>query len=458
MSVTAATGFVVNTGALTVITTSLPGASQFSPYSEPLEASGGDGTYAWTQTGGQLPPGMSLTPQGNLIGTPSVGGAFSFEAKVSSGGGTASASLSISVTPADLPLTIVDQDLPTAEFSRAYAANLIAVGGKPPYVWRVKIDSRLPVGLALSTEGQLEGRASESGEFPFSVEMTDGAGTKVSKDLRIRVVTPSSMHIGTSRLATGFLKKEYLQNLVAVGGKAPYDWSVVKFQQLAEHLSSTDQPGKAVTAIPPEFGIKVEEDPSGQDMLRGTPTRAGLFAITLRVQDSAGNEDITTLPISITYDEALAITTTSLPDAFVGHPYSAKLSHNGGTALVDPQFSVPCVKQVQNNLEDFSCTLVDPTQGIPGGLFLGADGQISGQATPPVGSVNDRSGNLQPMVFSFLVKVTDGSGRSDVRGLSIKVRGNYDLEKTGCSGTAMAPSLAALLVAAGLGLRMRRRR
>ncbi|MHB8872720.1 MAG: CARDB domain-containing protein [Myxococcaceae bacterium] len=450
---TAATGFILNTGALAIVTTTLPGAAQFSPYGLRLQATGGDGQYAWTLPAGQLPAGLALNPSGDLTGTPSVAGTFSFDAKVASGGAEVTASFTLAVTGANLPLTIVPQELPVAEFSRTYLANLVAIGGKPPYVWTIKAESRLPVGLALATDGHLEGRATDAGEFPFSVDLTDSAGTKVSADLRIRVVTPSSMHIATTRLMTGYLKKEYLQPLQAVGGRAPYAWSVVKFQQLA--LNPTDQPGKAETAIPDGYGIKVEQDPSGQYVLRGAPNRAGLAALTLRVQDANGAEDITTLPLTISYEEALAITTVALPDAFVSHSYIAKLSHNGGAQVQGIQYSVPCVMQVGADLEAYGCAASDPMQTTPPGLLLGADGQVTGT---PLALPASKDGTVSAVTYSFLVKVTDSQGREDVRGLSIRVHPDYVEEKSGCSGAPLAPSLGALLAAALLALRVRRRR
>jgi hypothetical protein len=256
-------------------------------------------------------------------------------------------------------------------------------------------------------------------------------------------------------LATGDLKKEYLQALQAVGGKPPYSWSVVKFQQLAEN--PTEQPGKPEAQIPDTFGIKAEPDPSGQYMLRGAPTQAGLYALTLRVQDSASvpAEDRTTLLLALSYQEALAITTTALPDAFVGHDYLARLSHNGGAQAEGIQFSVPCVMQVADTLEDYGCAPVDPSQALPPGLSLNAEGQLSGVPTAPaVGP----GGKETPVVYSFLVKVIDAHRRQDVRGLSIRVRPDYDKASTGCSSIPLAPSLAALAGGVLLALRGRTRR
>ena len=95
----------------------------------------------------------------------------------------------------------------------------------------------------------------------------------------------------------------------------------------------------------------------------------------------------------------------------------------------------------------FTCAAVDPKQSIPPGLVLEADGTIKGTPTGEPGN------------YAFLVKVSDDTGRQDVRSLSIKVRPDWKLEKTGgCSGTGLDPAGLSVLLAAGLALRLRRRR
>lgn len=449
----ATTGVVVSTGALTILSTTLPEATQYAPYGQPLVAAGGDGSYSWTLNAGQLPSGVSLASNGTLSGTPSEAGSFGFEAKVTSGAASATASFSLTVGGANIPLAVVDQELPAAELGRGYSAKLVAVGGRPPYVWKLAADTRLPVGLALASDGTIEGRASESGEIPFRIEATDQTGTTAAKDLSLLVVSPSRLQFGTTKLATAYLGKDYLQPLQAIGGKPPYDWAVVKFQQLAEN--PTEEPGDPSNTLPPEMGLALDEDASGKDLIRGVPAKAGLFAVTLRILDAAGSEDLTTLPLRVSYEEALAITTTTLPDAFVGQAYAARLSHNGGAKATDVVFLLPCVKQAEPNLTDFSCISDEPTQSLPKGLTLSGNGELSGVAEMPAGVRNGPDGKPPPVVFSFLVKVTDGSGRQDVRGLSIRVRSD-DVRSSGCSGAGFEPSLLALAVVSFLILRRRK--
>ena len=54
--------------ALAITTTSLPGGTLSTPYSETLTAIGGYGTYTWNQVGGNLPPGFTLSSNGVISG------------------------------------------------------------------------------------------------------------------------------------------------------------------------------------------------------------------------------------------------------------------------------------------------------------------------------------------------------------------------------------------------------
>ncbi len=437
----AAAGTVVSTGALTVLTNSLPAATQYAPFGLRLRATGGSGAVTWAVSAGALPAGMSLSADGTLSGAPARTGAFAFEVTASSGAATATQMLSMMVGAGSLPLVIVDQDLPGAEFGRAYSASLIAVGGKPPYQWALRPNAVLPDGLALSGDGFLEGRATESGEKVFEVEVTDAANAKVARELKVRVVNPTTLSIGTTALVRGVLRQSYLQRLVVVGGRAPYQWSVTRFQQLPQN--PTESPGAAQMGLPENFGLTIQ-DGVNEDFLSGTPKQAGLFSLTLKVVDGAGTEDSVSVTLLVGYVEALAITTTILPDAFVNQSYAVKLSHNGGRDAV-VTYTLPCIRQA-TRADQFDCVATDPTQTLPIGLSMGSDGSILGIP------------NAEPGTYTFLVKVADEGGRQDVRGMSIRLQPDFAASQSngGCSSGAGLSS-AAFGVLAGLFL-MRRRR
>jgi hypothetical protein len=450
---TAPGSLLISTGTLAVITQQLPATSQLAPYGVKLEAVGGDGVHRWSLAAGQLPPGLTLSEEGLLSGSASTAGAFSMEVKVSSIGIDTTAPLSLTVTPANLTLTVVDQELPSAEFSRRYQAKLIAVGGRPPYVWRLAEGSNLPGGLALASDGQLEGRAGQGGDHVFTVELSDAAGARSSRELALKVTPPTSLRISFPRLAGGVLRTEYVQPLEAAGGRAPFAWSVVRFQPL--DVLPTDPVSKEAAALPDGFGIKVVKDPStGRDLLQGVPQKVGRFALTLRVVDTGGAEDFATFSLEVRYEQALAITTLALPDAFVNQSYVAALSHNGGETL-EAEFSLPCVQQANGEGKASRCIELGPTQVLPPGLSLSATGQLAGIPVLPAGVIPRADGQFTPVVYSFLVRVSDPSGRQDVRGLSVKVRPLLDAPASGCS--SVGGPAAAALAALGLLVASRRR-
>lgn len=424
----------VSTGSVAISAAPLPSATQFSPYGLRLVATGGSGTYAWQLTGGALPPGLSLSAAGDLAGAPSSVGTFTFDVTVTSGPTTDTRSLSIGVVAGGLPLAVVPQSLTAAEAGRVYKTPLVAVGGKPPYAWAL-VDaeaSPLPVGIGLSTDGLLEGRAQAQGDYAFTVRVTDSDGATADGALSLSVVTPVSLSVGTVAMKPATLGAAYLQPLVAVGGLAPYTWSVVRFQKLAE--LPTDVPGAALTeradidAALTALGLEVD-DRVASDYFSGTPVEAGLFLLTFEVEDSSGTSaaqsitDTANVLLRVAYRDGLAITTTALPDAFVNQPYQVKLSHNGGVAAEGISFSVACVQQVVRPGE-FKCADTDVLQQLPAGLTLATDGTISGSTT------------AEPGVYTFLVKVVDQASRQDVRASAIRVQPDFATQsKSGCSTT-----------------------
>src|SRR4051794_4848264 len=65
-----------------VATKAVPNASLGLPYAVTLDATGGAGTYAWTIASGSLPPGVALSSEGELAGTPTAAGQFPFTLQV----------------------------------------------------------------------------------------------------------------------------------------------------------------------------------------------------------------------------------------------------------------------------------------------------------------------------------------------------------------------------------------
>lgn len=68
---------------LTISPTSLVSGTVATAYSTALSASGGTAPYQFAMTGGTVPPGLTFSANGDLSGTPSAAGSFSFTVNVS---------------------------------------------------------------------------------------------------------------------------------------------------------------------------------------------------------------------------------------------------------------------------------------------------------------------------------------------------------------------------------------
>jgi hypothetical protein len=86
--------------------------------------------------------------------------------------------------------------LPSATQFSAYQATLSAVGGKPPYRWRLAPGSSLPSGLSLSTGGIISGTLPLSvgvGSYTFTVQATDASFKRTASST---MTLPVGFYIG----------------------------------------------------------------------------------------------------------------------------------------------------------------------------------------------------------------------------------------------------------------------
>jgi Putative Ig domain len=68
----------IGPGTLVITTAFLPNATVGNPYDVFLTATGGVPPYMWTITAGALPTGLTLSPEGEISGTPTTAGVFDF--------------------------------------------------------------------------------------------------------------------------------------------------------------------------------------------------------------------------------------------------------------------------------------------------------------------------------------------------------------------------------------------
>ena len=177
--VTDASGATVNAtftlNVLGVSTTTLPGATIGSAYSQSLAAVGGNGTLNWSVKGTNLPPpGLTLDSLGQISGTPTTAGPFPFVVQVTDSTTKLSATQALSITVAPVA-TIAPATLPNGTVNIPYTSTTLTVPGVAISNWAVTTNT-LPAGLNLNAStGVISGTPTAAGSSTFTISATPGS-------------------------------------------------------------------------------------------------------------------------------------------------------------------------------------------------------------------------------------------------------------------------------------------
>ena len=181
--------------------------------------------------------------------------------------------------------------------------------------------------------------------------------------------SPAALQITTASLPKGQIQAAYQTSLAAIGGTAPYTWSL-SFGSLPAGLSINGSSGA----------------------ISGSPTQSGNTSFSVQVQDASTPVLTATKTMSLTVSPVssiLQITTASLPAGQVGTNYQIVLAGTGGTT--------PYTWSVGSG-------------SLPAGLSLSTAGTISGTPTT-VGST------------SFEIRITDTNAKTAMGNFTIGVTG-----------------------------------
>lgn len=278
--------------------------------------------------------------------------------------------------PASLPIGVV---------GTAYSATLTATGGTPPYSWSVT--PPLPAKLTFTPGGStatISGtpQAGTIGATNHTFSVTDSASPTPQTGTRSYLLTiaPPGLAIATSSLPNGTVTLPYNATVTASGGTPPYSWSIVGGLTPAPGLSLSS--GGAIT---------------------GTPTDAGTFTQTYRVQDSKGDAITKILTLSVS---DLKITTTALPPGTCDNPYNTG-SPDFGTVTLSATGGLPPYTWTVFSDK----TLSTPNEPAPGVRMEEQSGQIIG--------ILESSHFQESHTRTYRVK--DSNDKTDLRDLTISV-------------------------------------
>lgn len=151
------------------------------------------GPLQWKVAAGAIPTGMSGPnfqgqTAGNLIGTPTLEGTYTFMLRATDGTGATDAELFTITVTAPRPLTITTPGTqPAGTVGQSYCCvRLAADGGVPGYAWTLR-SGTLPPGLQLS-RGVIGGTPTTRGTFSFTMRATDSRATTADRTFSIAIL------------------------------------------------------------------------------------------------------------------------------------------------------------------------------------------------------------------------------------------------------------------------------
>lgn len=282
-----------------------------APYSLSISGQGSSAIASWSVSGGQLPPGLSLSVSqfnlnvANISGTPTQTGSYTFTVQAQDYTIPQTATMDVTIV-VDTHLAITKSTLKNGGQNQVYSDSFTAVNGTPPLQW--SISGNFPPGLSLDpASGQVTGTPTGFGGFAYSISVGDSSSPVQTDSAQgILNIAQQLQIVGT--LPPAYIGVPYDSSLVAIGGTYPYTWSL------------------ASGNLPPGLSLTVA------GFIVGTATQLGTFNFTLQVTDSGSPPYVVTQPISFN------VTPTPLTDlggplspAPVNVLYHSQIPASGGT-------------------------------------------------------------------------------------------------------------------------------
>ena len=322
-------------------------------FSKPLSATGPSGTWSWAVSPGTtpgstnlstLPAGLSLSTDGVVSGTPTSNGQAGWVTIRATDSACPSDAVSVQqfFLIEDPYLAITTTSLASGQATVAYSQTMTSTGGGTITNWSA---TGLPIGLSLSTSGELSGTPADgdapSGPTNYTVMITatdaDGQVPAVSQTYNL-TISPAPLQFVTTTL-TAVEGEGFSGSIVMDGGVSPYTLSLAAGSTMPTGLTFDN------------------------GTISGTPTAAtGTYTFTVDAADSQ------TFPYenSETFTMAIAPGGTA-PNTTISSTYDANIwdgyveqASSGGFTSVSGTLTVPDLMNADTDNE------VSPWVGIGG--------------------------------------------------------------------------------------------
>ncbi len=415
-----------------------------------LSLSGGTATSVTLVS---TPAHGSVTVSGtSVIYTPGAGysGSDSFIWNASNSGGTsADATVSLTVTPPVLTVTPASGNLTAATVGSAWSQSLTVSGGTSPWTWSA---SALPAGITLDTSaGTLSGTPA-AGSYSFQVTATDtngatgsasytlvvGAASPQASDSTASVAANSSSNPITLSLSGGTATAISIVSPPAHGSLAVSGVTVSftpatgyagsdSFTYTATNSSGTSASTRVSLTVTP---VLLTLSPGSGALPAATAGSSWSQTLTASGGSMPYSFSATTLPTGVTLNPATGVLTgtPSVPGSYSFQVTATDSLSNGGTASYSLAVSAAAPTSLQ--LQPASGALPEGKAGQAYSLALSVTGgtapyrwQLSG-ALPRGLSFTDGQLTGTPQVSgrsTFSVLVTDATGRSLQAGYTLEI-------------------------------------
>jgi len=312
---TGSKSYSLTVGSPTIVLSQQPSTAFITvPYSFTLAASGGNAPYTYAlHASDTAPPGLVLSSNGVISGTPTTLGTYSFrvdavDSSTPSNGGV----LTINLTVANQPPTAGPVSA-TVNYDSTNNPITLALSG--PVATSVAVGTQATHGTATASGTSITYTPTTgyAGPDSFTYTASNGAGSSSPATVTITVSPPTIVY-APANPPGGTAGVAYSQSIAgASGGAAPYTYTI------------------ASGALP--AGVTL----AANGTLSGTPTATGAFTFQVKAADSSTGTGApfskTTANLSLTIAApTIAFAPATLPGGTANTAYSQTIVASGGTA------------------------------------------------------------------------------------------------------------------------------